>query len=329
MLYKKLKKISLKSIILLVCIVLISFLLIGSYSCAQTTQKYRIGFVVKTLTNPFYMKMQAAAIEKAKELGIDLMFQASTTEVDTEQFIRICEDMIIKKVDGLIVVPGAPTETAPVLNRAIKAGIPVMAVETDCPDVPVITFLGVDNVYAAGQIAQYVYNLEQVPDDAKYAVLTGVAGYATSVNRAKGYHVGLEKAFPKAQCVAELAADWDREKGMKVATDMITANKDIKVIFGSNDEMGLGAIEAIKLSGKEGNIFTTGFDAILDALIAVQKGEMLCTLDQRPDDYGRIGVETMVKYLNGERFPRFLRLETPLVTKDNVDEFIKKAKYGY
>ncbi|MCZ7568951.1 MAG: sugar ABC transporter substrate-binding protein [Ardenticatenaceae bacterium] len=300
---------------------------------AKSTDKpLRIGFVVKTLTNPFYIKMQAGAEKAAKDYNVELLFQASRTELDTEEFIRIVEDMTQKKVDGLIAVPGAPQETTPAIQRAIEAGIPVMATETDYPEVPVITFLGVSNQDAAASIVEYVHNeyvvsRKSIPEKAKVIVLTGVPGYTTTTNRAEGYHIGLEKYWPEATVVAEQPGNWDRTEGLNVTTNILQANPDVDVIFASNDEMALGAAEAVRSASKADKIVITGFDAILDALAAVKEGRLAATLDQGPDRYGYDSVRIMVEHLReGKEFPRTTRQETPLVTPDNVDEFITKAK---
>ena len=294
----------------------------------------RVGFVVKTLTNPFYMKMKAAAEDSAEQNNVELLFQASRTELDTEEFIRIVEDMVTKEVDGLILVPGAPDETTPVANKAIAAGVPVMATETDFPDVDVITFLGISNQEAAASIVEYIHQkfvVEDgtIPADAEVVILTGVPGYATSINRAEGYHIGMERYWPEAVVVAEQTGNWDRTDGLNVTTNILQANPDVKVVFGSNDEMALGAYEAAKSAGKD-DIVITGFDAIMDALEAVKDGRLAATLDQGPDKYGYDSVVMMGDYLrNGQQYRRFTLQITPLVTPDNVDGFIEMAqKYG-
>src|SRR3990172_11274029 len=110
-------------ILLTVCAAL-TFLLMAATQSGQARAAQKpltIGFVVKTLTNPFYIKMKVGAEKAAKQYNVKLLFQASRTELDTEEFIRIVEDMTQKKVDGLITVPGAPKETTPVIMRTIKA----------------------------------------------------------------------------------------------------------------------------------------------------------------------------------------------------------------
>lgn len=302
-------------------------------------RKLTIGFVVKTLTNPFYIKMQKAALAAAEDYNVDLLFKASTTETDTTEFIAIVEDLIQQQVDGLILVVGAPDEMGPTIQKARDAGIPVMATETDIPDADVITFLGISNQDAAASIVEYIHDTYVVekglaPEDAEVAILQGVAGFATAINRAEGYHIGLKEFWPEATIVAEQPADWDRTKGLDVATNILQANPNISVIFGSNDEMALGAYEAVENAGATDRIIVTGFDATLDALNSVKEGQLAATLDQAPDKYGADSVRIMGRYLRvmepcGYAYPRLMKQETPLVTPENVDEFIKKAqKFG-
>jgi len=293
----------------------------------ETTKKLTIGFVVKTLSTPFYIKMKAATEKEAEKLGVTLLFQASKTEVDTPDFVNIMEDMTTKKVDGMVVIVGSPDEMKPAVEKVVKAGIPVATAETDVPGVDgVITYVRMDNVSAAQRVAEYVMNLPNVPKDAKVAILTGPAAYTTATDRADGYKKGLAK-FPNVKIVAQQAADWDRSKGLSVTENIITANPDIKVIFASNDEMALGAYEAVKAAGKQDKIIVTGLDAIMDALVAVKDGRLQATLVQPSDDYGVKALRAMVEYVrDGKKPARYIDVDTPLVTKENVNEFIDKAK---
>jgi ribose transport system substrate-binding protein len=159
-------------------------------------------------------------------------------------------------------------------------------------------------------------NLEQ---GSKVAILQGIVTQSTGKARADGAKAGLTECG--MDIVAELSAEWDRAKGTTVMEDILTKNPDIAGVFASNDNMALGAVEALKNAGVNDKVIVVGFDANPDAAAAILAGEMEATVAQSPSNMGALGVENALKLVMGETIDANIDTGTELVTKDNADNY--------
>ena len=193
----------------------------------------------------------------------------------------------------------------------MEKGIKVVAVDRMVNGVDVECSIASDNVSGAEMATEFL--VEQAGEGAKCAELQGVNGASATVDRGKGFHNVADK---KLDVVASQTANFNRDEGLTVMENILQANPDIKCVFAHNDEMALGALEA--LSGKD--IIVAGFDATDDALAAIKDGKMAATVAQKPDLMGGTAFENAVKLINGEEVEKSIPVEVKLVTKDNVDE---------
>ena len=175
----------------------------------------------------------------------------------------------------------------------------VNGVDVDCA-------IASDNVAGAQAATEYLVSL--VGEGAKVAELQGVSGASATIDRGQGFH---NVADEKLDVVSSQTANFNRSEGMTVMENMLQANADILGVFAHNDEMALGAVEAI--GGKE--IVVVGFDATDDALTAVSEGRMAATVAQKPDLMGATAVETAVKLMAGETVEKEIPVEVELVTE--------------
>ncbi|MBE6901995.1 MAG: D-ribose ABC transporter substrate-binding protein, partial [Ruminococcaceae bacterium] len=150
-------------------------------------------------------------------------------------------------------------------------------------------------------------------EGAKVAELQGISGASAAIDRGTGFHNIADK---KLDVVASQPADFDRTKGMTVMENMLQGNGDIKAVFAANDEMALGAMEAIAAARKD--VLVVGFDATDDAISSIKDGRMGATIAQQPELIGATAVETAVKLMNGEEVPKSIPVEVTLVTKANA-----------
>ena len=142
----------------------------------------------------------------------------------------------------------------------------------------------------------------------------------TGQHRAEGSSKGLKACGMNV--VAELPANWDTAQGMSVTEDIITGNPNLKAIFASNDNMGLGAIQALKNADMLDDVVVVGFDANPDAAASVMAGEMSATIAQFSYNMGYMGVENALKLANGESIPDNIDTGTVLVTTENAADFM-------
>ena len=267
-----------------------------------------VGLSLSTLNNPFFVTLSDGADAKAKELGVDLIVVDAGD--DSAKQTSDIEDLISKNIAVLIVNPVDSDAVAPAVEDTIEKGIKVIAVDRVVNGVDVDCSIASDNVAGAKMAADYL--VELAGEGAKTAELEGVNGASATIDRGEGFH---SVADEKLDVVASQTANFNRAEGMTVMENMLQANPDIQCVFAHNDEMALGAIEAI--GDKE--IIVAGFDATDDAIEAVKEGTMAATVAQQPDLMGATAVETATKLMAGETVEKTLPVEVSLITKDNVE----------
>src|SRR5262245_49988653 len=266
--------------------------------------------------NPFWAAVQAGAEEKGKELGVEVVVMSPPAESDVQAQIGQLEDMLAKGIAGLALAPTDPNALAPVVDAAKAKNVPVVFVDTKGTNEG-ITFIGTNNEVGAKLAADFICS--KVEKGSDVAILQGIITQSTGQARAQGSKAGLEACGLKV--VAEQPADWDRAKGQSVMENILTGNPNIKAVFASNDNMALGAVEALKAADKLKDIIVVGFDANPDAAASVLAGEMSATVAQAPKNMGALGVENVLKLKKGETIPPNIDTGTVLVTKENAEQY--------
>lgn len=266
--------------------------------------------------NPFWAAVEKGAMDKGKELGVDVVVLSPPQESDVASQIAQIEDQIAKGVDAIALAPTDPNALAPVVDAAKAKGIPVVFIDTKGINEGV-TFIGTNNENGAALAADYI--CKSIPSGSDVAILQGIITQSTGQARATGSKKGLEGCGMKV--VAEQPADWDRAKGQTVMENILTGNPNIKAVFASNDNMALGAVEALKAAGKLKDVMVVGFDANPDAAASILAGEMTATVAQAPRNIGGYGVENALKLKKGEKIDPVIDTGTELVTKDNAEQF--------
>lgn len=281
----------------------------------------KIGVVLKSLANPFYVTMQDAIEDKGKELGVQIVLQAPEKETDTEKQMQIMENLITQQVDAIILTPNGSTELAPAVKKCNNAGIPVIVVDTRLDETAMqesgattVSFIGSDNYYG-GQVA--AEEMKNAIGSGKIAVLEGVSGHESSVARVGGF-TDKAKELGGLDIVASQPADWDQEKGYTVFQNILQANPDIVGLFAANDMMALGAVKAIEDAGLTGKITVIGFDATDDAKDAIKAGKMLGSIAQSPADMGTMALETAIKYLDTGSCEEDISVDVSMLAADKL-----------
>ena len=181
------------------------------------------------------------------------------------------------------------------------------------------TTVASDNVAGGRQAAEAL--AEAIGEQGKVIVLQGVAGTSASRDRGQGFEEGIAD-FPDIEVVAMQPANFDRAQGLDVATNLLQSNPDVTGIFAENDEMALGAIQALgDRAGDE--VFVVGFDGTDDGLSAIEEGTLHATIAQQPAELGRVGVEQALAVIAGEDVEPEQSVEVVTVTVDNVGDFLQ------
>jgi ribose transport system substrate-binding protein len=268
--------------------------------------------------NPFWAAVQEGAETAGQEMGVTVTVMSPPQESDVAAQVSQIEDAISQGVDGIALAPTDPAALEPVVQQALDADIAVVFIDTQGSNEGV-TFIGTDNEAGAALAGQYL--CDEVPEGGKVAILQGIITQSTGMARADGAKEAVEGCG--LELVAEVPAEWDRAKGLTATEDILTANSDLAGIFGSNDNMALGATEAIANAEiAPEDIVVVGFDANPDAAQAVLDGTMDATVAQNPTNMGRFGVENLIKLINGEEIEPVIDTGTELVTEENAAEYV-------
>jgi ribose transport system substrate-binding protein len=266
--------------------------------------------------NPFWALVEKGAREKAKELGVDLVVLAPPQESDITSQIAQIEDQMTKGVDGIALAPTDPDALAPIVDEALAEGTKVVFVDTNGKNKGV-TFIGTNNEMGAKLAADYI--CKNVSKGSDVAILQGIIVQSTGRFRADGSHKGLTECG--LNIVAEQPGDWDRAKGQAVMENILVGNPNIKAVFASNDNMALGAAEALKQAGVLDKVLLVGFDANPDAAVSILAGEMSASVAQNPYNMGALSVENLLKLIKGEKLAPVIDTGTVLVTKENAANY--------
>lgn len=274
----------------------------------SSDDKLTIGLAISTLNNPFFVSLKEGAEKAAKEAGAELI--VVDAQDDTAKQISGVEDLIQKKVDVLLINPTDGDAIGTAIEAANTANIPVITVDRSANAGKVVSHIASDNVKGGQMAGEYILNA--LGNKGQLVELQGIAGTSAANDRGKGFHEAVDNKAG-VTVVASQPADFDRAKGLTVMENILQGKKDIQAVFAHNDEMALGAQQAIEASGKK--IMIVGFDATDDAVKAVQEGKMAATVAQKPGLIGETAVNTAVKVSKGETVDSFIPVELELVTK--------------
>lgn len=265
-----------------------------------------IGLFVSTLNNPFFVSLADGAKAAAKEKGVSLAVADAGDDSAKQQ--NDIEDLISRNVSVLIVNPVDSDAVAPAVQNAISKGVKVISVDRVVNGVDVDCQIASDNVAGARMATEYLAS--QIGEGAKIAELQGVPGASATIDRGAGFHEAADKTL---NVVASQSANFDRAEGMSVMENILQSDGSIKGVFAHNDEMALGALQAIAATAKD--IKVVGFDATDDAVNEVKAGRMLATVAQKPELMGETAVLTSIRLIAGEEVEKSLPVEVELVTK--------------
>ncbi|AKN33065.1 D-ribose transporter subunit RbsB [Clostridium carboxidivorans P7] len=268
--------------------------------------KKKIGMVISTLNNPFFVTMKDGATKKAKELGYDLVVVDSQNDATKER--SNVDDLVQQGVSALIINATDSDAVGNSIKVANDKKIPVITVDRQANSGTVVTHIASDNVKGGKMAAEFI--LQQLGGKANIVELQGQPGASATRDRGKGFHEGVDgKANVKV--VASQSADFDRQKGLNVMQNIMQSTPQFDAVFAHNDEMALGAVKA--LQGKK--IIIVGFDGTDDAKKAVANGEMTATVAQQPDLMGSLAIENAVKVIKGESVPKQIPVDLKLIKK--------------
>jgi len=284
----------------------------GEESSNQVSANGTIGLSVSTQNNPFFVSLVEGAKKQAAALGVQIT--VADAGDDAAKQTSDIEDLVSSGISVLIVNPVDSDAVTGAVEAAKAKGVKVISVDRAVNGVEIDCQIASDNVLGAELATQYI--VDTLGEGAVVAELEGVTGASAAIDRSKGFH---NVADAKLNVVASQTANFARAEGMSVMENMLQAHGDIQGVFAANDEMALGAMEAITGAGKD--VVVVGFDATDDAIASIKAGQMAATIAQQPALIGSTAVTNALKLINGEEIAKSIPVEVTLVTYDNVETF--------
>lgn len=299
----------------------IALLASGCSGGSSQSGKPRVAVVVKALDSEFWLQLKNGVEAAARENPqMEVSIMAPPREIDIDQQVALLENQIAKKVSVLVVAPAGVAQVIPVLERARASRIPVILVDTDAPWEGKLSFVGTDNRLGGRLAGEYL--VKRLSGHGRVALLTGIPGVETHESRAAGFREALAAA-PAVRIAAEQPANSERALAMSVMENLLTSNAQLDAVFATNDQMALGALEAVSARGRAGKIEIVAFDAGREVLGQIRTGRIGAAVAQRPFEMGRRSVEAAVRVLRGESIERRIDTGTALITAANVQEFLR------
>nr|WP_315445749.1 sugar ABC transporter substrate-binding protein [uncultured Pseudomonas sp.] len=294
-----------------------------SSAFAESSEKPKVALVMKSLANEFFLTMEdgAKAYQKEHSADFDLISNGIKDETDTAGQTRIVEQMILAKVNALVIAPSDSKAMVPVIKKAVDAGITVINIDNQLDPAIVksknisVPFVGPDNRKGARLVGEYLAKQLKAGDEV--GIIEGVSTTTNAQQRTAGFKDAMDAAQIKV--VSLQSGDWEIDKGNKVAASILSEYPQVKALLAGNDSMAVGAVSAVRAAGKAGQVQVVGYDNINAIKPMLKDGRVLATADQYAAKQAVFGIETALKIIKGEKVDSGANgvIETPveLVTK--------------
>jgi ribose transport system substrate-binding protein len=257
-----------------------------------------IGMTVPGMQFPFFVIMGEEAEAKAAELGVKLIIHDSQNQSSTQ--MSGIENFVAQGVDAILISPMTTDSQVPGIEAAVAAGIPVASVDRKANTDKVLVHVGADNVEGGRAAARFV--IEQLGGSGKVIELEGTPGASAAIDRKEGFDEVM--AGSGVEIVVSQNAEFSRSEGQVVMENLIQAYPDFDAVFGANDEMIIGAIEAMNASGIDpASKVTIGFDATPDAFGYMKEGQLDATIDQFPGKQAGMALQYLYDYITTGKEP--------------------------
>lgn len=250
-----------------------------------------IGLAVPSLTHPFFIYLRNSMEDEAGKLGVEIV-TADAEDVAAKQ-MAIIENFIARGVDGVLISPIGADSLVPAVEELNAAGIPVATIDRKVSGGQVLVHVGADNVEGGRVAARFI--LKRLGGQGRILELEGTPGASPAIDRKKGFHEIIDAS--QAEIVASQTANFQRAMGQSVMENLLQVHQDFSAVYAANDEMMLGAIEAMEANQVDAAVVTVGYDAIPDALDYVRQGRLDATVEQFPGQQARTALRLLVEYI--------------------------------
>jgi ABC-type sugar transport system substrate-binding protein len=282
------------------------------------------GFAQTENNNPWRIAQTESMRNAAEENGVEIVI--TDAQSNTPKQVSDIQDMIAQGVDVLFIPPREEQGLEPALQSAHEAGVPVFLVDREanaeiCEDY--ISFMGSNFVEQGERAAEWL--VEATNGRAKVAELQGTVGASVTADRGEGFKSVIDENSGM-EIVASQSGNFNRAEGQNVTEQILGGNPDLDAVYAHNDEMAIGAIQALKDAGRKPgeDVTVVSVDGTRDALQAIIDGELGATVETNPR-FGPLAFDTAERFLSGEQIPTKITVQDRLFDKSNAAQFIDSA----
>lgn len=282
---------------------------------------YKVGFPQMESNNPWRIAETKSFVDTAKSCNWDLIVTDAAGSAAKQ--VADVDSMIAQGIDVLFLPPREEKPLIPAVKKAAAAGIPTFLIDRSVDPknakagVDFISFLGSDFIDQGRRVAEWT--LTNFKGDKGVIVeLEGTTGSSPANDRRKGFDDAIKKSG-KMKIVASQSGDFSRDKGRQVMETLLQSHPTVNIVYAHNDEMAIGAIQALELAGKKPgkDVLIVSIDGTRDALQAIIDGKMGVTVESSPF-FGPLACATMKRYAAGEKIEPWVQVKDRIFTKENA-----------
>jgi ribose transport system substrate-binding protein len=290
----------------------------GWTASEAAAQDKTLAWIPKATNSTFWLAVKRGAEKAGEELGYEILYIGVQEQTNIAGQVNLVNDMVVRKVDGILIAATDAKALAPAVEKAIDSGVPVITLDSGVDSDAPYAYIATDNVGAAKMAAETLAKL--IDGKGKVGDIGITAGSQTGREREDGLLEGM-KAYPDIEVLPVQYCGCDPAKALNIATDMYTGNQDIAGYFGACDGGGTGAGQLVKQKGLKGKVHVVSFDTSPEELQLFKGGYIDALIVQDPFQMGYRGVYAMDKVLKGEKVePRVVEIPAQVVTMENFND---------
>ena len=279
-------------------------------------RRYKIGVLFPFLASPFWVNEAYGVLDQAKKLNVDVVWLSADGYDNIDKQNSQIEDMVVRRVDAILIAATSGTGTVPAVDNAVAHGIPVFAHVTSSNTDKVSSSVIDDDVEIGRQQATFMG--KALGGKGSVAMLDGPAAADWSSRRVQGFKEVLGQQFPAIRIVAERNGIPDRADAQRIAEDVLSANRSLDGIFTVADGMAIGVADAVTKAQRTASITVTTASFSQESLPYMEKGLIKLNVDENPVLMGRVAVNDVIHGLNGNTVPRTIYVPNPAWTAENI-----------
>jgi len=316
-----------KKIILIALVLLMVFSTMAFAAGNRASGTKRVVYIARAQADLFAAWLANSIKDEAKKYS-NFTVDVQDGQADDAKQNSLIENAIANKYDLIILQPNDSEAQKPYIQKAVAAKIPVIITNPRIPDnaiMAVTNSVDADPYEQGAVVARYALNL--IPQNAKVVVLRGPDGNLHSVERRRAWAQEFFAKRPDVQIIAEQVGHWNKDEGMRFMEDWVQAYPQIDAVVSMNDNMAMGALEAVKGNAKFNNLLAFGVDGDAAAALLIQEGRMTATAFQNADELARKNMELANAILTGtQKTILNTDIVCPMYNKANIDELIAVHK---